>query len=112
MKRYACISLIIILFFSAGDLCAYEVKSLKDAGDTHGGAIVEVPEIRKKLQTPITVDFRGVNLDYVLDFLSDATGVNIISGSTVDPSEKKVTMRVKDKYIQACQCTDNYQTLL
>ena len=96
MKKYIYIFLFVILFFYTEDISAYEVKSLKDTSDVHGGAVVDIPEIRKKLQTLITVDFRDVDLDYVLDFLSDATGVNIISGSSVDPSEKRVTIRVKD----------------
>ena len=75
---------------------AYEVKSLKDGSDVDKFSIVEIPEIRKKLDMPITVDFRDVSLDYVLDFLSDATGVNIILGNMVKADEKKVTIRVKD----------------
>jgi len=101
MRIYICIFLLVILFFHAGDLCAYEVKSLKDRGDVRLGGIVEVPEIRTRLQDPVTVDFRDVSLDYVLDFLSDATGVNIISGSSVEASEKKVTIRVKDMALES-----------
>ncbi len=101
MKRYALIFLFIILFFPAADLGAYEVKSLEHGGDREGLSIVEVPEIRKELQTPITVDFRDVNLDYVLDFLSDATGVNIILGSSVGADEKKVTMKVTDMPLES-----------
>lgn len=77
------------------DLDAYEIKSVKDNG-ADKFSVVEVPEIRKKLETPVTVDFRDVSLGYVLDFLSDATGVNIILGNSVKPDEKKVTIRVKD----------------
>lgn len=63
--------------------------------------VAEVPEIRKKLKTPITVDFMEVGLDYVLDFLSDATGVNIIPANGVKLSEKKVTIKVKDMSLES-----------
>lgn len=90
----------VLIIYTSGLVSAYEIKSLKDGEDLSSHAILEVPEIRKKLETPITVDFRDVNLDYVLDFLSDATGVNIITGSTVEPQEKKVTIRVKDMALE------------
>ncbi|NQT75817.1 MAG: hypothetical protein HQ566_04770, partial [Candidatus Omnitrophica bacterium] len=95
------IFLFIILFFPAADSGAYEVKSLEHGEDRDVLSIVETPEIRKELQTPITVDFRDVNLDYVLDFLSDATGVNIILGSSVGADEKKVTMNVTDMPLES-----------
>ena len=63
--------------------------------------IVEIPEIRKNLKTPITVDFMDVGLDYVIDFLSEATNVNIIPGSGVKLSEKKVTIKVKDMPLES-----------
>lgn len=81
---------------------AYEMKSVKgdeDSGDKAG--IVEIPEIRKNLKTPITVDFMDVGLDYVIDFLSEATNVNIIPGSGVKLSEKKVTIKVKDMPLES-----------
>ena len=55
-----------------------------------------VPEIREKLEMPITLEFRDVGLDYIMDFLTDATGVNIIASSDVHPKERKVTIRIKD----------------
>jgi type II secretory pathway component GspD/PulD (secretin) len=58
--------------------------------------LVKIPEIRKKLQTPVTADFKDVDLAYVLNFLSDSTGVNIIPGSSVKAEERKVSMRIKD----------------
>ncbi|MBU1933256.1 MAG: hypothetical protein KKC66_05090 [Candidatus Omnitrophica bacterium] len=58
--------------------------------------LVRIPEIRKRLKIPISVDFKDVELDYVLGFLSDATGVNMIASSEIDMTEKKVTMRIKD----------------
>lgn len=80
---------------------AYEVKRLQDTEELNDSSVVEIPEIRRQLETPITVDFRDVNLDYVLDFLSDVTGVNIISGSSVDPQDKKVTIKVKDMPLES-----------
>lgn len=58
--------------------------------------LVRIPEIRKRLKIPLSVDFKDVELDYVLDFLSDATGVNIIPSSEIDMTEKKVTIKIKD----------------
>jgi type II secretory pathway component HofQ len=58
--------------------------------------LVRVPEIRKRLGIPISVDFKEVELDYVLGFLSDATGVNIVPSSEIDMTEKKVTIKIKD----------------
>ncbi len=58
--------------------------------------LVKVPEIRKRLKIPISVDFKDVELDYVLAFLSDATGVNIIPSSEIDMDEKGVTIKIKD----------------
>ena len=95
-RRYIFLCLTMGLFLWAIDLAAYEVKSLKGDEESDELLIVEVPEIRKKLELPVTVDFREVSLDYVIDFLSDATGVNIILGSGVAPSEKKVTIKVND----------------
>ncbi len=58
--------------------------------------LVKIPEIRKRLKIPISVDFKDVELDYVLSFLSDATGVNIIPSSEINTEEKKVTIKIKD----------------
>ncbi|MBU4312844.1 MAG: hypothetical protein KJ706_09030 [Candidatus Omnitrophica bacterium] len=58
--------------------------------------LVKVPEIRKRLKIPISVNFEDVELDYVLDFLSDATGVNIIPSSEIDMETKKVTIKIKN----------------
>lgn len=97
MNRHIFIKILLIALLSGADLAlAYEMRSIKDTSSADKFSIVEVPEIRKKLETPITVDFRGVSLGYVLDFLSDAADINIILGNTVNPEEKKVTMRVKD----------------
>ena len=94
--------LFIILFLFPFNLYAYEVKALEDSGSTDKySVVVDIPEIREKLEIPITVDFRDVSLDYVLDFLSDATGVNIITGSSVEPSDKKVTIKVKDMALES-----------
>jgi len=58
--------------------------------------LVKVPQIRKRLEIPISVDFNDVELDYVLGFLSDATGVNIVLSSEIDTEEKRITIRIKD----------------
>ena len=97
------IFLFIILFLSPEVSFAYEMKSVKgdDNVSSDKSTIIEVPEIRKKLKTPITVDFMDVSLDYVIDFLSEATGVNIIPGSGVKLSEKKVAIKVKDMPLES-----------
>jgi len=58
--------------------------------------IVKIPEIRKRLKIPISIDFKDVGLDYVLGFLSEATGVNIVPSSSIDMAEKKVTIKIKE----------------
>ena len=58
--------------------------------------IVKVPAIREKLKNPITVDFRDVDLNYVLNFLADSCAVNIIPASGVSLEGKKVSIKMKD----------------
>jgi type II secretory pathway component GspD/PulD (secretin) len=58
--------------------------------------IVKIPEIRKRLKMPISVDFKDVSLDYVLGFLSDTTGVNIVPSTGIDMAEKNVSIKIKD----------------
>ncbi len=97
------IFLCVVLFLSPEACFAYEMKSVggDESVSTDKSVIIDVPEIRKKLKTPISVDFMDVGLDYAIDFLSDATGVNIIPGSGVKLSEKKVTMKVKDMPLES-----------
>jgi len=97
------IFLCVVLFLSPGVSFAYEMKSAKgnDSVSNDKSAVVDVPEIRKKLKMPITVDFMDVGLDYVLDFLSEETGINIIPGSGVKLSEKKVVIKVKDMPLES-----------
>ncbi|MBU1147945.1 MAG: hypothetical protein KKD11_06285, partial [Candidatus Omnitrophica bacterium] len=62
--------------------------------------LVKVPKIRKRLKIPISVDFKDVELDYVLSFLSDATGVNIIPSGEIDMEEKLVTIKIRDMSLE------------
>jgi len=103
MNLFIRILLSVILFLIPEASFAYEMKSVKgDATVSSDKSIViEIPEIRKKLKTPITVDFMDVGLDYVIDFLSEATEVNIIPGSGVKLSEKKVSIKVKDMALES-----------
>ncbi len=94
-------SVVLYMFFCAVELCAYEVKFVKDRDEAPKNSIVEIPAIRKNLETLITVDFRDVSLDYVVDFLSEATGINIILGSNVKAEEKKVTIKVRDMSLES-----------
>lgn len=100
MKNHIFLSIIFVLVVSIDSL-AYEIKSIKEDSNTNISAVAEVPEIRKKLKLPVTVDFREVGMDYVLDFLSDAAGVNIITGNGVNLSEKKITIKVKDMPLES-----------
>lgn len=73
-----------------------EVKTGKLETSKKITPLVKIPEIRKRLKIPISVDFKDIELDYVLTFLSDATGVNIIPSSEIDMAEKKVSIKIKD----------------
>ena len=73
-----------------------EEKTAKLENEEKITPIVRVPEIRKRLKIPISVDFKDVGLDYVLGFLSDATGVNIVPSTGIDIAEKKVSIKIKD----------------
>ena len=108
LLRASNIFLTVLLFNMVGNglkpfsTYAYEVKSVKeDINVNNKVSIVDVPQIRKKLQIPITVDFRDVGLDYVLDFLTEATDINIIQGNGIKLSEKKVTIKVKDMPLES-----------
>jgi general secretion pathway protein D len=103
MNFFIRLFLLITLLLSPEVSFAYEMKSVKgdDSFSSDRSIIAEVPEIRKKLKMPITVDFMDVSLDYVIDFLSEATDVNIIPGSGVKLSEKKVSIKVKDMPLES-----------
>lgn len=73
-----------------------EKTAMLEKGEKKKTPLVKVPEIRTKLKIPISVDFKNVELDYVLGFLSDATGVNIVPSSQIDMGEKKVSIKIKD----------------
>ncbi|MDO8603211.1 MAG: hypothetical protein Q7O04_05135 [Candidatus Omnitrophota bacterium] len=73
-----------------------EEKTAKLENEKKIKPIIKIPEIRKRLKIPISVDFKDVELDYVLGFLSDTTGVNIVPSTEIDMADKKVSMRIKD----------------
>ena len=73
-----------------------EEKTVKLESEKKITPIVRIPEIRRRLKIPISVDFKDVGLDYVLGFLSDTTGVNIVSSTGIDMTEKKVSIKIKD----------------
>ncbi|MDP2911034.1 MAG: hypothetical protein Q8N76_01705, partial [Candidatus Omnitrophota bacterium] len=73
-----------------------EEKTGKLGTDKKIMPIVKIPEIRKRLKIPISVDFKDVGLDYVLGFLSDTTGVNIVPSTGIDIAEKNVSIKIKD----------------
>ncbi|MBU1863279.1 MAG: hypothetical protein KKH94_06435 [Candidatus Omnitrophica bacterium] len=53
------------------------------------------PAIYDQMQIPITADFRDVDLVSVLNFLSDYTGINIISSQVVTSENRPITVRFK-----------------
>ena len=60
-----------------------------------------VSPIRRKLSTPVTVDFRDVDLGYVLNFLSQSTDVNIVPTRGVSLEDKRVSIRIKDMPLES-----------
>ncbi|MCX5692697.1 MAG: hypothetical protein NTX47_03325 [Candidatus Omnitrophica bacterium] len=73
-----------------------EEKTAKLESEKKIMPIVKIPEIRKRLKIPISVDFKDVGLDYVLSFLSDTTGVNMVPSTGIDMAEKRVSIKIKD----------------
>lgn len=63
----------------------------------HVGPKPEIlPAIYDKLQIPVTADFRDVDLVSVLNFLSDYTGINIITSNMVSSETRPITVRFKE----------------
>ena len=54
------------------------------------------PSIYEKMQMPVTADFRDVDLVSVLNFLSDYTGINIITSQLVASESRLITVRFKE----------------
>ncbi len=52
--------------------------------------------LAEQLQQPVTVDFRNVDLISVLNYLADATGVNIIPSAGVRAEDHRTTIHVND----------------
>ncbi|MBN2097211.1 MAG: tetratricopeptide repeat protein, partial [Candidatus Omnitrophica bacterium] len=71
-------------------------EEMLDVPEKEITTLVKMPAIREKLKDPITVDFRDVDLSYVLNFLADSCAINIIPASGVSLEGKKVTIRMKD----------------
>jgi type II secretory pathway component GspD/PulD (secretin) len=55
-----------------------------------------LPSIYNQLQTPVTADFRDVDLVSVINFLSDYTGINIITSQLVTAESRPITVRFKE----------------
>lgn len=58
--------------------------------------LVEIPQIRKDLKKPVTVDFRDIPLSYILAHLTEATGVNIVPVEDLKLKDMKITVKFKD----------------
>ncbi|MBN2119753.1 MAG: tetratricopeptide repeat protein [Candidatus Omnitrophica bacterium] len=56
-------------------------------------AVVVIPEIRKKLEKRVTLDFDNVSLKYVAEFIAQETGANIILSGNVLEKKPKVTAK-------------------
>lgn len=54
------------------------------------------PSIYEQLQIPVTADFRDVDLVSVINFLSDYTGINIITSQLVSTESRPITVRFKE----------------
>ncbi|MBU0650588.1 secretin and TonB N-terminal domain-containing protein, partial [bacterium] len=52
-----------------------------------------------KLKTKISVDFREVDFSYIINFIAEQTGVNIVVDSNVK-QDKKVTIKLKDMEVE------------
>ncbi|MBI4335829.1 MAG: hypothetical protein HY589_04155 [Candidatus Omnitrophica bacterium] len=75
--------------------------------------LVEIPQIRKDLKKPVTVDFRDIPLSYILAHLTEATGVNIVPVEDLKLKDMKITVKFRDvpledalKYILRAQGLD------
>ena len=56
----------------------------------------EISAMRKTLEEPITVNFRNVEMSYVLDFISRSTGVNIFVSRTMPLDEMKLSIKIRN----------------
>ncbi|MBI2871047.1 MAG: hypothetical protein HYY14_04975 [Candidatus Omnitrophica bacterium] len=56
----------------------------------------EVEAMREALEAPITVNFRNVDLSYVLDFLARSSQINIFVSKAAPLDEKKISIRLRD----------------
>ena len=57
---------------------------------------VSVTDIHKKLKIPVNMDFQSVDVVYVLDYLSETTGANIVMSSAVTKGKNTVSVKIKD----------------
>ncbi len=71
-------------------------QKIEIRGSTDEERLIETPPVRRKLQKQITLDFDKLDLKSVITFLSQESGVNIISSQKVLEMGFKVTARFKD----------------
>ncbi|MDD5005098.1 MAG: tetratricopeptide repeat protein [Candidatus Omnitrophica bacterium] len=57
---------------------------------------IETVDIRKKMVLPVDMDFQDVDVVYVLDYLSETTGANIVMSSAVTKGKHTVSVKIKD----------------
>ena len=53
-------------------------------------------DILKKMKVPVNMDFQSVDVVYVLDYLSDITGANIVMSSAVTKGKRTVSVKIKE----------------
>jgi type II secretory pathway component GspD/PulD (secretin) len=60
------------------------------------GPMVELPEVRKKLNKVLSFDFSDIGLRHVVDYVSQETGVNIVLSQKVLEQKPKITAKFDD----------------
>jgi len=83
---------------------AAKVSSNPTPGTVNKDIIVQkpstLPNVKDKLNTPVNMDFQDVDVVYVLDYLSDATGANIVMSSAVTKGKRAVSVKIKDMSLE------------
>ncbi|NQU18769.1 secretin and TonB N-terminal domain-containing protein, partial [bacterium] len=57
---------------------------------------VSIADIHRKMDIPVNMDFQDVDVVYVLDYLSETTGANVVMSSAVTKGKRTVSVKIKD----------------
>ncbi|MFC1709869.1 hypothetical protein ACFL2J_07440, partial [Candidatus Omnitrophota bacterium] len=83
---------------------AKETSGYKMGTETREASAYSPPSpallIHQKLEMPVNMNFQDVDVAYILDYLAEATGANIVMSNAVTESEHKVSIKVKDMTLQ------------